>query len=433
MKRVEARPGYFYVEFGHESEMYNYLDIKLEEGFKIIENVFLAVEISKDSIYELLSYIPIEHVDEGIKDRIRDLYHPKEILYPDYKQTPLNLIASIRDNFGYKSNYPKLDILDKKYRQAILLILDGMGLNIIENNLDSNSFIRKHFVKEITSIYPTTTAAATTSIKSGLPPITTAWTGWENYMRELNRNVVLFTGINYYNDEPTGVSLYKYIPYHMFYEDMNVKGYCLEPDFTKKYNLKDLLKKSLKINQKNEPSIQYVYYPEPDGIMHEKGPYSKEAKEELARIDSIVEEYANSLLEDTVLLITADHGHTAVLPLEFYSCKPLLRLLKRKPSNDARCITFSVLPGKECEFEKIFNGLFSSVYQLFKSKDAIEKGFFGIGAIHPRCEDFLADYVAVATNEYYFNYKAKDDFVFRSHHAGITRDEMQVPICIIKR
>ena len=152
-------------------------------------------------------------------------------------------------------------------------------------------------------------------------------------------------------------------------------------------------------------------------------------------MDKEVEAYANALSEDTLLIITADHGHTNVHPIHLFACSPILSLLEREPANDARCITFKVKPHKKEEFEVLFHQLFSSVYKLYKTEEAIRLGFFGLSSdkANPRCKDFLADYVAVGIHEYYFNYKSKDDFVFKSHHAGITKEEMLVPVCIVRR
>ncbi len=437
MKKYEINENYFYLEFSKDIEMFEYLDQVLHEGFVISDSIYLCVEVTKNGLYYLLSYLEIPLIDKNIKQTILSLFKEKELVYPQYENNFLSVISAIRHNFNYPWKYDKDEtIFDKKYKKVIILLLDGLGVNILNKNLDAKAFLKKHFFKEIQSIYPSTTAAATTAIKSGLSPMVTGWTGWENYVKEINRNVVLFTGKNYYTEEDTGISLYSYIPYSMFYEDMKVKGYCIEPDFTiGNKKIDDVLNRSLKINAKEEAQIQYVYFTEPDGIMHEFGAYSKQAKEICKDIDDKVKEYANHLTKDTLLIITADHGHTDVKDIRFYGCKPLLKLLKRKPSNDSRCITFCVKEDKCLEFENLFHALFGSIYKLYKTKDAIAEGFFGNknDIAHARCKDFLADYVAVATNIYYFNYKSPDNFIFKSHHAGITKEEMMVPICLVRK
>ncbi len=434
MKKINKN--YTYYEYQNSHEMFAALDDFLKLGYVICDSIFLCVELVKNNDYVLLSYIHISNPNENIKTQIKALYTPCEVIYPNYDNTLLNVISEIRNNYGYDAKYRSFNLFDKPYSKVVLMILDGLGTNVLNSNLDSNSFLRKSFVNSCQAIFPSTTACATTTIKSGLTPISTAWLGWENYLKELNRNVVLFTGVNYYNDEPTGVLPVKYIPYNMFYDDMDVDGFVVEPDFSNpKYKFDDLLKKSLNINHKYPKSIQYVYYQEPDGLLHSYGCYSLQVKDFLKEIDNKIKNYANSLDDDTILIISADHGHTDVNPIDFYACKPLLRLLKRPPSNDSRCITFSVIKSKEEEFEKLFNILFGSIYRLYKSQDAIDMVFFGNKSdlINPRSYDFLADYVAIANNKYYFNYKSIDNHIFKSHHGGITKDEMIIPICIFRK
>ena len=110
-------------------------------------------------------------------------------------------------------------------------------------------------------------------------------------------------------------------------------------------------------------------------------------------------------------------------------------LLNRKPSNDGRCITFSVKEGMHKNFEHTFRSLFSSCYKLYSKEEAINLGLFGLpdDKRHERIDSFLGDYVAIAISKYYFNYKDADNFEFKSHHAGITKREMLVPICVYKK
>ncbi|UKI50367.1 MAG: hypothetical protein L6U99_02720 [Clostridium sp.] len=41
--------------------------------------------------------------------------------------------------------------------------------------------------EDLISIYPSTTAAATTAAISGLAPLESGWTGWQNYVKEINQ------------------------------------------------------------------------------------------------------------------------------------------------------------------------------------------------------------------------------------------------------
>ena len=57
---------------------------------------------------------------------------------------------------------------------------------------------------------------------------------------------------------------------------------------------------------------------------------------------------------------------------------------------------------------------------------------FGNGNYNKHFKDALGDYLAVAKANKYFDDKIEKTN-YRSHHAGITEDEIKVPVIIIKK
>ena len=97
--------------------------------------------------------------------------------------------------YKVKSNYQSIvevDNIIKNSKHVFFVILDGLGKNIIEQNLSKDSFIRKNITKWITSVYPPTTVAATTAAQSGISPGQSGWIGWHQYFNEIKNDVVLF-------------------------------------------------------------------------------------------------------------------------------------------------------------------------------------------------------------------------------------------------
>lgn len=437
ISNVKITENLLYQEYDDEKEMYTALDDYLHCGYKIKETIYLCPIVSNGLEEIILSYIHVDNPSMDIKKKIHRMCKSVRLMRPDYSDTILNLVGAIRKNYGYSSKYiDKHNTFDRKYKNCVILLLDGLGRNVLEKNLDEDAFLNKNVSFYEHAIYPSTTAASTTATVSGLTPLESSWTGWSNYIKELDREIVLFTGVNYYTDEPTGRPASDFIPYKPFFSDMKVKGYIINPDFSKEsIDINDVLSDSLQKLNYPQPIIQYVYWPEPDGILHEYGTYSKEAKDILKDINDKVERYANALPLDTLLIISADHGHTPVKPINIYDCDLLNKYLKTKPSNDSRCITFRVKDGMGDKFVKMFHALFGEVFSLYSKRDAIKMGFFGDpnGYIHARIDDFLGDYVAIATNQFYFNFKGENNHLFKSHHAGITKDEMEVPVIVIRK
>lgn len=436
MRKIQIKENYEYWYFENQREFFSELDALLEDGYKITDSIHLCVEVSKGDTAILLSYVEVQLVDENIKDTLRAMDLDPKLVKPDYHQCILNTIASILKNLGQDSLYTEdqrmTKILNEKnYKNIIIMLLDGLGENILEHNTEEHCFLKQYHAYTNVAIYPSTTAASTTATKNGLSPITTGWTGWENYFREVDRNLTLFHGKNYVTDEPTGFDTYKALPYQLFYQELEV----IEPDFSNPdRKFKDVLDRSLDQLSKGK-GIQYVYHQDPDHTMHEFGAYSEEACLSLKEINRELEEYVKKLPSDTLLIISADHGHTNVTPIDLYSCKTIQKMLNRRPSNDSRCITFSVKEEYKDVFMTTFQTLFGYAYDIYPTQELIDQEFFGQkqDIPSPRVKDFLADFVAIGTKNYYFNYKGEDNMVFKSHHAGITADEMLVPVIIFRK
>lgn len=440
MKVVSIKENYKYIEFNKQKDFYEYLEILLEDGYELIENIHLCIKLRKEDNEVLLSHIKVDNLND-IEGYLRSLDRDYELIYPNYEKCILNDIASIRKyydkDYWYKPSSRMDELLSEKdYKNIIIILLDGMGSQILENHLPDNSFLRKHWIDNNIAIFPSTTAASTTSTKNGLAPIRTGWTGWENYFREINRNLVLFNGTNYDTDEKTGFDTYKVLPYKFFYSDLNVDGKIIEPDFSKKKRqIKDVLNKSLKSLNPLKRNIHYVYFANPDGLLHEYGTKSKLVTSCLIDINKKIEKYVEKLPKDTLVFISADHGHIDINSLDIYECKTILKMLNRRPANDSRCTSFSVKKEYHDKFIDIFNKIYGYGFNIYRTSELIKMGYFGNidDPVHERCGDFLADFIAIGIKEYNFNYKGPEKIIFKSHHAGLTINEMLVPVIVYKK
>ena len=124
------------------------------------------------------------------------------IQYPDYDRCILSVSASLLSKFGLKSNYPTLKELDKylekNYKNIIFLIIDCLGSEILEKDLNEYSILKKHIRTNITTVFPSTTVAATTAFHSGISTLENGWIGWMPYFREYNDIIEIFTSKQFY-------------------------------------------------------------------------------------------------------------------------------------------------------------------------------------------------------------------------------------------
>lgn len=115
----------------------------------------------------------------------------------NYDNSILSVSNSILKHFAKQHYHKTLPILDrllaKNFKNLVLLVMDGMGMNVLSQNLSPDAFLRKQIKAEISSVYPCTTTAALTSILSGKTPLEHGWIGWSNYFKEVDKCIDLYS------------------------------------------------------------------------------------------------------------------------------------------------------------------------------------------------------------------------------------------------
>ena len=395
---------------------------------KIINDINTIIDLENDG-YELIDYLKFRKNDEIVELEI-DRNSPK-IIYPDYSNSSVNLISSIRKNFGYNYKYPSIkevdDILNSKH--VCLLVLDGLGVNILEKHLNENSFLKTHLVKKIVSTYPSTTTAATTSILTGLTPSETGWVGWHQYFEEYNDDIILFKGIGFYNGKKYDKNFaYDILPIKYFFSDMDIKGFIHGPSYflNGSETLVELLDNAYYDMQEDNKTFSYCYWDNPDYILHTLGTDDIRVTNLLMEYDDIISDFYNRMPSDSTLIITSDHGHYNSKPIFWDKFKNLNKFFTKKPSIEARMTSFFVNDKKG--FKDVFNKYFKDLFILMDKEEFLKGKYLGYGKLADR---FIGDYVAIAIDCYYFDVENSNPFL--SSHAGLTQDEMIIPICICKK
>lgn len=364
------------------------------------------------------------------------------IKYPDYNKSILNLINSIEKDFGVKNDHPTLTeadaILSKNYRNVVMMVFDAMGSRNLETLLPADSFLRSHMIQEITSVFPPTTTAATTTLESGLAPCEHSWLGWSLYFPEIEDNVNIFINTNYEDEAVADYNVVnRYLPYKNVVEKINEQSQARAESVsyfgsyhTEGYE--EILEAVETLCKEEGRHYLYTYWNEPDSSMHEKGITSEEAADWVQRINTDLEALSNKL-QDTVLFIIADHGHINTNNKYIGDYPDIMDTLRWMPSIEPRALAFYVKEGREVEFETSFLRNFGGDFVLLPKAEVIRQRLFGRGNTHPRFEELLGDYLAVAIGELSLFYTKASAECFIGAHAGLTDFEMMVPLIVIER
>lgn len=363
---------------------------------------------------------------------------------PNYNESIVSLASSLLKHYGLEnpghSTLPCIDSLltEMNPRNIVLVLFDGFGYNIMQRNLPVDSFLRRHTLRSISSTFPPTTVAATTAILSAKTPIENGWLGWFSYFKEIDEIVTTFTSHRQRDDVYVGQNLaQKHMPYtsigtRISLANPHVKYTELAPFSKTKTDSLEKMDLSLSsILNNGQRNFVYCYWPDPDRTMHKYGvddPHSIACER---RIDSFVEKLT-SKFSDTVFIIVADHGLIDSKYLYLCDHPKILSMLNRPFSMECRSATFFVKPDMNDAFKVEFEKCFGDHFILMDRNRLFESGLLGEGTSHPMVDELVGDYIAIAKDSFCLAMDHNDDELI-GVHAGLTQDEMLVPLIVIDR
>lgn len=363
--------------------------------------------------------------------------------YPDYENGILNIVCSLQKHAGLPPRHKSLklcdEVLEKGYQNTVFLVFDGLGAQALRYHLKPESFLRRHTAADISSVFPSTTTAAMNSIYSGLSPAEHAWLGWSLYFDEIGALADLFPNtLTDVPDEKQAAPYHlasRHMPYRSVRERMEKAG--LEAHEISPFgdcrvgSLGELFETLEALCAKEGKKTLMCYWYEPDAAMHEYGCQSERVGELIRDIDARMERFC-AKLSDTAVFLTADHGHKDVAFCTLADYPELTAMLYRPIAIEARAAAFFVRPECLSAFPSAFRARFGDKFLLFTKEEIAQNRLFGPGEPHPRFWNFLGDYLAVAVSDVALR-QSEVSVLFASAHAGLTEEEMLVPLVIVER
>ena len=404
---------------------------------------------------------------------------------PDYNHCLVNLANSILSHFDASAVAPTLPLADqylaKNYRNVVVLLLDAMGVSILEKHLDPKGFFRSHLAGSYSSVFPPTTVAATTSVTSGLFPCEHGWLGWDCFYPQLQKNVTVYLNCDQrieaggpFSQDGAAVSEsiegfppleemrpaadfhvgFTYNPYQSIVSRINSanadKGanssnagaaYFSSPFVEPNpQTLEDILARVKNLCDEPGKKFIYAYWNEPDGTMHRTGTTSEKTHEVITALEKQIEEFASGL-SDTLLFITADHGHMDSDNVCLLDYPEIVDCLVRMPSIEPRTLNLFIKEEKKAEFPDLWKKTFGDKFWLIPKEEVIAHQLFGPGTPagegghpeNPLFRDMLGDYLAIAiSNQSIFNTHV-EAHLMPGGHAGLTKEELEIPLIAIER
>ncbi|MHA1520256.1 MAG: alkaline phosphatase family protein [Promethearchaeota archaeon] len=401
---------------------------------------------------------------------------------PDYEGASIvNLMSSIGEHFGISNPYLPSTILPQNSLSLgdtiVLIVIDGMGYQYLTTHGKGSNFMRYNRGR-MTSVFPTTTAAAMTSFYSGVAPLNHGIPAWYTYLKEYgavstilpmvvrgNRSSLLHNKLqakDIFQFESFARNL-KGSSYTLFPKQIHkspFSSYAVDGSKELSYSPKSPSKFFRRIRKllRSIPSVyssssiassssissrsssKYImgYWSGFDTIAHLHGIESEATHEHFQKIDQAFGEFVDHVRgrhSNVKIIVTADHGlidSTKDQVIWLKDHPDLKRMMTLPFSGEARVPFFYVRAHEKSAFEKYMDTHFSDHGELYSIVDLKKQNFFGLGKEHPQFWDRIGDYILLLKDNFLF----KDQLLGEKkealigNHGGLSRDELYVPLII---
>jgi hypothetical protein len=402
-------------------------------------------------------------------------------VYPRYKENCIsNIPGTILDLFSVKNKkkFPtKVDNIGE-VNKVMLVVLDGFGYNQFLRYRRENKFIAdlaaKGEVLPLTSVFPSQTTNALTTLNTGLTPQEHGLFECFIYLKEVGmivntlrfeplgskrRNELLERGFNpnilfkgktiQATLREGGVKTFAHIYISDAYSACSkilFDGSTIVPSL-KSSDLIVNLRKNL---EKTEgPAYFFVHLGNLDTIAHEYGPHSYEYSTELSVISyllnkELVEKIDQKTAGETLILVTADHGGVDIVPKDTTYLNWFPEVVENLqfgnggkrilPTGSPRDVFLHVKEDKLTETQKLLTQKIGAKAHVVETKEAIKNGLFGLGEVGNEFFDRVGNLLILpyGNETVWFEHFKGRKFSLHGHHGGLNEEEMLVPLAVTK-
>lgn len=322
--------------------------------------------------------------------------------------------------------------------QVVLLVLDGLGHGQLVERESLAPVLFGGLAGRITSVAPTTTATALTSITTGLPPARHGVVGYRVAVGPGEvMNVLRWTTAK--GDARGEVPPARFQPSPAFAGrsvPAVTKGEFANTGFTvahlagadlRGWRMPSTLQMRIRSALAEGHRFVYAYYDGIDKVAHEFG-FSDVYDAELAFADRLVSEIVRALPSEAALLVVSDHGQVevgdSVVSIPEKLCSDVIFC-----SGEARFRWFHVKPGREEALASRLEQEYGDVAWVRTKEQVIGEGWLG-GRPSETISGRLGDVALVPFVPLAFSDTADTgELTLVCRHGSLTAAEMWVPLC----
>jgi predicted AlkP superfamily pyrophosphatase or phosphodiesterase len=322
--------------------------------------------------------------------------------------------------------------------QVVVLVLDGLGWNQFEQHRASVPTLASLTGRAITSVTPTTTATALTSITTGLAPGAHGLVGYRMRVDGQVLNVLRWNASG--RDARSAISPESTQP-HVAFEGQRppvvTRAEFRETGFTRAHLAgarhlgwrmpSTLVAEVAGALRRNEPFI-YAYYDGIDKIAHEFG-LGEHYLAELRAADRVVADILEVLPSGAALVVISDHGQVDVGDAVITPDSSVLAHVDVQ-SGEGRFRWLHARPGHSRQLFEAAQAHHSDTGWVVTVDQVIDEGWFG-PLVTDAARSRLGD-VALVAREVVSYVDPADTGLYelRARHGSLTADEMLVPFLV---
>ena len=345
--------------------------------------------------------------------------------------------------------------------RVVLLIVDGLGYRSFSRLCKHGNLPALGRLAEagqcvpLTSVFPSTTVAALATLATGLSPLAHGLIGYRLYLREAASitNMIRFSLVGSNHDASAidaGLDPDSLLPGITFYEKLrrqDVESHVLLPRGITKSGLSQVLYRGCTrvhpvssigdlcvaardiANEGSGKRLLTLYWPGLDSVAHVRGPDSDAYLAEARAIDAAIERELVGRLDNTLLLITSDHGFVPMRSADYIPLEELDHLAENAllpPVGEPRASYLFLRHGVASPTDTP-RLLREGLLQL-TAKQALAAGLLGHGTPHTETARRLGDVLLVSTGAAGVVHPYPDTAILRGMHGGLSEDEMLVPL-----
>ncbi|AEH37443.1 alkaline phosphatase family protein [Halopiger xanaduensis] len=296
-----------------------------------------------------------------LEDQLRDRSEDDGYLFPAYDSfcfanVPHTVASILGAETGRTLPDEALAGVETDVENVLVVLIDGLGLNRWKSERDDVPLLKRlterGTVTPLTSVYPSETAAAMTTYHTGALPAEHGVIGWNVYEPTVGTSFLALPFVDKDGNPPAGlepgdvadaepwvVDLERDVDVHYVTGYPEHEAYATNHEYESLEDLGSTLEGAL--DAPASPSYTFAYVPHVDVAAHQHGTTAEQYREALAQACAQLEDALATVdrdtAEETLVLVTADHGHVDTDPdrnVDLTEFDVLEESLERGPDGD---------------------------------------------------------------------------------------------------